>query len=142
MDIYPNFTLFFQIANFLFLLFLLNILLYRPIRKILGQRRDEMNSFEELIEDLQGKSTQYTKELDENMVAARSDGYREKETLKNAGLDEEKGMLREATSKAEAQVNEAKEEIQRKALDARQSLEEEVAVFSMELARKILGRSI
>jgi F-type H+-transporting ATPase subunit b len=142
MEIYPNFTLFFQIANFLFLLFVLNILLYRPIRKILGQRRDEMNSFEEMIEDFQGKSTQYAKELEENMVEARSDGYKEKETLKNAGLDEEKGMLREATSKTEAQINKAKEEIQRKALDARQSLEEEVAGFSRELAKKILGRSI
>lgn len=101
-----------------------------------------MNSFEEMIEDFQGKSTQYAKELEKNMVEARSDGYKEKETLKNAGLEEEKGMLQEVTSKAEAQIDKAKEEIRRKALDARQSLEEEVAGFSSELAKKILGRSI
>ena len=142
MDIYPNITVFFQIANFLVLLFILNILLFKPIRKILGQRRDEMHSFEEMIEDFQGKSSQYAKELEENMVGARSDGYREKETLKNAGLDEEKLRLREATSKAEEQINGAKEEIERMALDARQSLEQEVAGFSRDLAKKILGRSI
>ncbi len=37
-------TMFLQIANFLVLLFILNLILFRPIRKILAQREDEMNS--------------------------------------------------------------------------------------------------
>ncbi len=41
-----NNTLIIQIANFLVLLFLLNIILYKPIRKILGQRQEEMRTSE------------------------------------------------------------------------------------------------
>lgn len=142
MDIYPNLTLVFQIANFLFLLFILNIILYRPIRKILGQRGDEVISFQEMIEDFQGRSAEGAKNLEESMADARSQGFKEKESLKGAGMEEEKVMLQQAISSAEERIGKAKEEIDQDTAQARRSLEEEVRVFSEELAEKILGRSI
>ncbi|MGD2124610.1 MAG: hypothetical protein PVG99_00930 [Desulfobacteraceae bacterium] len=137
-----DFTLIIQIANFLFLLFILNILLYRPIRKILTRRREEMDSYEGMIGDFQNKSAQYTKELEESVAWARREGAKEKETLKSDGLEEEKGMLGEATSEAAGKIEQARDEISRTLVDARQSLENELAVFSKELAEKILGRSV
>jgi F-type H+-transporting ATPase subunit b len=142
MDIYPNLTLLFQIANFLFLLFILNIIVYRPIRKILGQRGDEVISFQEMIEDFQNRSEKDAKTLQENMVGARSQGFKEKENLKSAGLEEEKVRLQKAISAAEEKIGKAKGEIDENTAQARRSLEEEVKIFSKELAEKILGRSI
>ena len=142
MDIYPNITVFFQIANFLLLLLILNFVVYRPIRRILGQRGDEVLSFQGMIEDFQNRSEKDAKALEENMASARSEGFREKENLKNAGLEEERVALQGAQSSAEEKIGKAKGEIDRYAAEARQSLEEEVKVFSKELAEKILGRSI
>jgi F-type H+-transporting ATPase subunit b len=76
------------------------------------------------------------------MAGARSQGFKEKENLKGAGLEEEKVMLQEAISSAEDKIGKAKGEIDQNTAQARQSLEEEVRVFSKELAEKILGRSI
>ena len=142
MDIYPNFTVFFQIANFLLLLLILNFTVYRPIRRILGQRGDEFLSFQGMIEDFQNRSEKDAKTLEENMASARSEGFKEKENLKNAGLEEEKVTLQGAISSADEKIDKAKGEIDRDAAQARQSLEEEVKVFSKELAEKLLGRSI
>jgi F-type H+-transporting ATPase subunit b len=142
MDIYPNITFLFQIANFLILLFILNIILYKPIRKILGQRGNEVISFQEMIEDFQNRSEKESKALEENMASARSQGFKEKETLKSAGLEEEKVMVQQAISSAEEKIGKAKGEIDQDTAQARRSLEEEVRVFSQELAEKILGRSI
>ena len=142
MDIYPNITFLFQIANFLILLFILNIILYKPIRKILGQRGNEVISFQEMIEDFQNRSEKESKALEENMASARSQGFKEKETLKSAGLEEEKVMVQQAISSAEEKIGKAKGEIDQDTAQARRSLEEEVSVFSQELAEKILGRSI
>ena len=142
MDIYPNFTLVFQIANFLFLLFILNIILYRPIRNILGQRGSEVVSFQGMIEDFQSRSEKGAKSLEENMATARSQGFKEKESLKRAGIEEEKVTLQQAVSSAEEKIGKAKGEIDQDTAQARRSLEEEVRVFSQELAEKILGRSI
>jgi F-type H+-transporting ATPase subunit b len=142
MEIYPNITLFFQIANFLFLLFLLNIIVYRPIRKILGRRGDEVVSYQEMVEDFQSRFEKDAKTLEENMADARREGFKEKEDLKTAGLEEERSMLQAAISSAEETISKAKGEIDRNTVQARQSLQEEVRVFSQELAQKILGRSI
>jgi F-type H+-transporting ATPase subunit b len=142
MDIYPNITFLFQIANFLILLFILNIILYKPIRKILGQRGNEVISFQEMIEDFQNRSEKESRALEENMASARSQGFKEKETLKSAGLEEEKVMVQQAISSAEEKIGKAKGEIDQDTAQARRSLEEEVRVFSQELAEKILGRSI
>ena len=137
-----DYTLFFQIANFLILLFVLNIVLFRPIRKILSRRSDEINAFRKTIEDFQGKSAKYSKDLEENILGANREGYREKEDLKGKGLEAEKEMLQEANASVEEKIGKAKEEIQANVLNARQSLEADVGVFSKELAEKILGRSI
>ena len=142
MELYPNYTLFIQIANFLFLLFLLNVILYRPIRKILGQRKMEIQVFEGDIGELQAKSVQYEQELEENAAGARNEGFKEKEALKGEGLEEEKGLLDVAMASAAEKVDQAKEEIGRKIGEARRSLEEEMAAFSQELAQEMLGRSL
>jgi len=137
-----DYTVFFQIANFLVLIFILNIVLYKPIRKILGRRADQMGSLEETISDFQDKFIRDSEDLQKNMTESNREGFREKEDLKGEGLEAESGLLKEAASSAEEKISEAKEEIQGAASDVRQSLEAEVAVFSKELAEKILGRSI
>ena len=68
MDIYPNITVFIQIANFLVLLFALNIIFYRPIRRILGRRSEEVRDLHESIVDFREKSDQCGKELDESYI--------------------------------------------------------------------------
>lgn len=137
-----DYTLIIQIANFLFLLFILNIFLYKPIRQILSQRREEIDSFAGMIGEFEDKSAQSKKALEENMAGARKEGLKEKEALKGEGSDQEKGMLQEATTEASEKLDQARDEISASLVSARQTLEKELALFSRELAQKILGRSI
>ena len=62
--------------------------------------------------------------------------------LLNNDTIEEKGVLQEATASAEDRIGKAKEEMQQKMMQARQSLEKEVEAFSQDLAEKILGRKV
>jgi len=137
-----DYTLFIQIANFLFLLFVLNLVLYRPIRRILEQRSEKVRTFERMIAEFQNKAAQYSKELQESAAAANKEGIREKETLRSDGLDGEKGMLREAMSSATEKIDQARKDIDNKVIEARQSLETQLDAFSKELAEKILRRTV
>jgi F-type H+-transporting ATPase subunit b len=137
-----DFTLFIQIVNFLVLLFVLNLVLYRPIRKILSRRKEEMGVFQGMIEGFQQKSAACAKKIEEDMAETRKEGLRQKETLKNQGLEEEKQMLRNASSAAADKMGEAREELEEKLGGLRQSLGREMALFSKELAEKVLGRSL
>jgi F-type H+-transporting ATPase subunit b len=142
MDIYPNTTLFIQIVNFLFLLFVLNIVFYRPIRRILNRRSEEVRGLHESIEDFREKSDQYVEDLEESYKGARGEGYEEKDKLKMAGTQMEKEILQDAISSAEAKIGKARDEIDRSMTGVRQSLEDELNSFSKELAEKILGRNV
>lgn len=137
-----NYTLVIQLGNFLLLLFLLNIFLYRPIRRILAQRNEEVNSLQKMIEDYQNSSEQNEKGIEENMIQARKEGFGEKENLRGQGQKEEQGILEEANAKVEEKMGKTKEEMDSKMAAVRKALQDQTAAFSMELAEKILGRSI
>jgi F0F1-type ATP synthase membrane subunit b/b' len=51
-------------------------------------------------------------------------------------------MLREASSKASGKIGDARKEMDEKLKGVRLSLEKEMALFSKELAEKVLGRSL
>ncbi len=137
-----NFTLLLQVITFLLLVFLLNIILYRPIRKILAQRSEETDSLQGMIDEFQHRSEEGEKGIEEGMLQARKEGYVEKENLKGDGLEQEKGILQVANSRLEEKIGGARKELEKKISAARRALEGEMTNFSNELAEKILGRSI
>jgi len=137
-----DYTLFIQIANFLFLLFLLNILMFRPIRRIMNQRSEETNSLEKTIKDLQDRSAKSESSIEEGMIQARKEGYAEKEGLKGSGQQQERVVLQEAGTEAERKIDAAKKEIDTITAEVRKALEGQVVAFSKELSEKILGRSV
>jgi F0F1-type ATP synthase membrane subunit b/b' len=101
-----------------------------------------MLSFEGMISEFEEKSTESGKALEENEAGARKEGLKEKEALKGDGSEQEKAMIRDATSQASEKMDQARDEITRSFVSAQQSLEKELAFFSKELAEKILGRNI
>jgi F-type H+-transporting ATPase subunit b len=140
-SIWPVGVLWIQIANFLILLFVLNIIAYRPIRRIMNQRREEMDALEKNAESFQEKYAQDEEALQENIVSARREGFTVKEEIKQQGLEKEKGMLQDAASRTEEQLGKARAEIDQMLAGVRQTLQGEVDTFSQDVAEKILGRS-
>ncbi|MDY6971612.1 MAG: hypothetical protein SV775_04700 [Thermodesulfobacteriota bacterium] len=137
-----NYTIVIQIANFLFLLLFLNIILYRPIRRILIQRNEEVDSLQNVIEDYRNRSDENEKGLQEDIVYARQQGHSEKENLRGEGIEKEKVILLEVGSSVEEKIGKARSETESKMADVRKALDDQVSGFSRELAEKILGRII
>ena len=121
-----DYTLFIQIANFLFLLFILNIILYKPIRRALSQRRAQMDSLERATSDFETKAADHLRELEESMAGARREGAAQKESIRVSGLEQEKGMLRDAANRAGDKMSEAREDMEDRLAAARRSLENEI----------------
>ena len=138
----PDGSTFIQIINFVFLIWVLNLLLYKPIRKILAQRKEKIEGLELSIET----SDKGAKEKDEALAAgikeARTKGFKEKEALMQEAADEEKKIITEINSKAQAELAEVRENIKRDADVARKSLQKEVDNFANLICQKILGRAV
>ena len=137
-----DYSLFIQIVNFLFLILLLNIIVFRPIRNTLNRRKEEMSSDEEMIQEWDRRADMYSKELEANMLDTREKGVIEIEALKSEGMEEEQRMLKETYLMIQDKLKKARMELDEKRLEAGDSLSTEVKDFSMDLAEKFLGRGL
>ncbi len=142
MALYPDFTLFIQMANFLILLFILNIFLYKPIRGIIEKRNKEINNLGSLIEKMKREVEEREKSIKEMLIQARKEGILQKESLKEEASNYEKELLKETYKKIEEKFIKAKEELEKKLETIRRELQKEVEILSIELAERILGRRL
>jgi len=142
MTVIPDWTLFLQMGNFILLIFILNAILYKPIRQILIERKNKIQGYKEGIDTLQQDASESEKSFQAKISEARQQGVREKENLKQAGQDEEKQITDEINRKAQAELEAVRAQIVKDAEDARRGLEKEIEVFSGTIFEKILGRAV
>lgn len=142
MTIYPDFTLLIQIINFLLLIFILNMVLYKPIRNIIRKREEEFNNLSSLIEQVKNEVYEKERKMQELIIQARKLGFVEKESLKEEAANYEKELLKETYETVTKKLTTAKEELQEKLQHIQKELEKDVAIFSKEVAERILGRGI
>ena len=138
----PDGSLIIQIANFLLIIWILNLILYRPIRNILRQRKEKIEGLELRIEtyneDAQKKDDAFASGIQE----ARTKGLKEKETLLQSAAEEEKQIIANQNTKAQAELVEIRKKIVKDAEAARASLQEKVDEFANDICQKILGRKV
>jgi len=137
-----NISFLIQMANFLVLLVLLNFVLYRPIRGIIKERREKMDSLAAEAEKFQQKTTQTREEMEEVLRQARADGLKRVDGFKNEGHEEEASRLTSLNQEVETETAKANTQIKEQMAKARDALLEQVDEFSLTLAEKLLGRSL
>lgn len=137
-----DYSLLIQIANFLILMIALNVLLFRPIREMIRQRKEKFAGFESDIQSLSSRASESAGRIEAKVVEARRDGFLKKDELKGLGQVEEKKILALAAEKAEAEVEKIRLQITGEIDVARQALKADLDAFSRELAQKVLGRSL
>jgi F-type H+-transporting ATPase subunit b len=134
--------LFVQIANFILLIFILNAILYKPIRNSLIERKKKIQGAEEAIESAKRSADEAGQTFKTKMGDAKMKGHQEKEALKQAGQEEEKRLVDEINQKAQAELEAVRAQIAKDAESARGKLKGEMKVFSAAIAEKILGRAV
>ncbi len=134
--------LFVQMANFIVLIFILNFILYKPIRKILIERKKKIQGLEESIDESQRDAAETDQTFQTKVSEAKMKGYQQKEALKQAGEEEEKQLVEEINRKAQADLEAARAQVAKLAEEARTKLKVETKVFSAAIAKKILGRAV
>lgn len=134
-------SLLIQIVNFLFLVFVLNAVLYRPIRQIMEKRRNEMDALDKEVARFKGMCEEKDHAIEETIISARREGNKHKEELRKMASEEEGKILSEANQSVQERMQRAKEEIERSLEEAKKALDEQINIFTQELVQKILGRA-
>ena len=134
-------SLFIQIINFLFLLYALNLVLFKPIRKILIERNEKFVGLEKGVERLLLRTDEKEMAYQDGVKSARSEGLKKKEALVEQASQEEKEILDKITKNAQANLAEVRAQVADETEKARVALEKEIDVFAKAIGEKILGRA-
>lgn len=137
-----NWTLFLQAANFLLLLFVLNFILYRPLRDILQKRRESVEGAHRRARELEGDINEKMARYQERLQEAKLKGSQEKMKLRQEALEEEGKLLAAAHGSASAKLQEIKGRVAEEAEQARRSLRSETETLAAQVASKVLGRAL
>jgi len=133
-------SVFIQIVNFLFLIWALNLVLYKPIRKVILKRKEKVEGLEQSIDNFkinaQGKEDAFVLGIKD----ARSKGQIEKEILLSAAQNEEKMLLEKINKKVQDDLAQMRDKIAKESEKVRSSLQNEVDSFANAIGQKILGR--
>jgi len=135
-------SLLIQIVNFLFLIWALNVILYKPIRNILQKRKAFVSDLEEGIQTADGDAQEKEQAFSEGIRAARNDGVEKKKAMLEEAAQEEMAIVEKINSKAQADLAEVKAKIAEEAGAVKESLQAELDVFASAIGQKILGRAI
>ena len=132
----------FQIVNFLLLMLILNVVLYKPIRKILAERKAKIDGDRDrataVDREVQEKMALYEAHLKEVKAKAGD----ERAALRKEAGAEEAALLEKARGEATASLSAIKERVAQEAAAAKTLLAEQAQSLSREICEKVLGRSV
>ncbi|KAF0145849.1 MAG: F-type H+-transporting ATPase subunit b [Nitrospirae bacterium] len=126
------------LVNFLVLIYVLNILLFKPLLRLFKEREDNVNGALGAAKDMNQKKDETIAKLSRELTDARNKAKGTFEALRGEGAS----LQKEAFSKAEAEaadiLQKARQELKAEAEKARQALKSDVDKFSDEIVRKLI----
>lgn len=138
----PDISLVYQMINFLILLFVLNVLLYKPIRKVLLERKAKIQGLESGVEKATADLVSQEESYKNGLRQARSEGLKEKEAFVEEASKQEREIIDQINQKAQTNLARIKKQVADETEQARKALEKEVEAFAKTIGEKILGRAI
>ncbi len=135
-------TLFLQIVNAFVLMFLLNGIIYKPVLKILKERKVKLQGMRDDVTKYEDNARRRQEEVDKKMHKASTQAKAAIDTAragaKAAGEEKLAAIKAEADTEKDKQLVDIKSQVEA----ARKNLEAGLDGFATAMAGKILGRSL
>lgn len=137
-----DWTMLVQFVNFLVLMAVLNILLYRPLRSVMSARQDAIDGGHKKARDLEDSINEKMERYESKLQQAKVEGSSDAATLRAQATKEESVILGEARSAADKSVSDLKDSVAVEAEQARKILTSETKSIATAIASRVLGRNV
>lgn len=135
-----NYTILVQFANFLILLIVLNVLLFKPVQKALNKRRSFVRSLSDKAGEENRRAFEIGKEYEERAGERKKPILAERDALVKEAQAASTNVIEEARRAFTADLDTMKERVRAEADAALARLAGETPRLSEEAAERILGR--
>ncbi|MCE5263902.1 MAG: hypothetical protein LLG97_10250 [Deltaproteobacteria bacterium] len=137
-----DYSLGIQIINFLLLIFILNLLLYKPILGIIDRRKKQLEDSEAEIHRLQETVEQKMAAYEEKLRQAKAAAAEQKNDIVRQGAEEAKTVIDAARAEIPGIMDEFHARMDGEIGKAKSILTDHSRQLSVQMAEKILGRSL
>ena len=137
-----DYTVCIQMFNFLLLIFLLNMFLYKSILGVIGKRNQQLMESDEEVKSLNQIIEQKMAEYEEKVRQAKLEALNQKNEIEQEGSEEGGKIIEEMKNKISQMIEEFHVKIGKEMDEAREFLRKQSQNTSIEIAEKVLGRSI
>lgn len=135
-------TLLIQFFNFVVLMVILNYLLYRPLRKVIQRRQENIQDSHQTAQQLEGQIEEKMTRYQEQLQAAKRKGAEERSLMRKSASEEEAKILAAAQAGAAEKLQQIKQQVQADTAEARAKLTKETGDLARQISSKVLGRAL
>ena len=138
----PDYTLLIQMVLFLILIFVLNILLYKPILAIIERRKKQLEESENEIKLFNESVEKRVAEYEEKLKQAKIKGSELKKEIIQEGENQAKNIVDVVRNEIPVIAREFQQKMDEEVEKAKLILDSHSKELSLEIARKVLGRPV
>ena len=135
-----NETLIVQVAGFLVFLFVINRIMFRPLRNVMSDREIHIERIKREIVQAQKEVASITGRIREQENTTRSEAMALREDLESSGSQQAQEIFESAKEEIAASRQKAQREISDRIAQERQALEKEAPSLAAAIIAKILDR--
>lgn len=141
-SVLPDYTLFIQIIAFLALIFILNVLLYKPILSIIDRRKKHIEELENEVILFNQSVDKKAAEYEEKLKLAKANAAELKKGIIKEGADQAKVIVDSVRNEIPVMMQEFQQKLDKEIQAARETLDSQSRRLSLEIAEKVMGRSV
>ncbi|MDR2799833.1 MAG: ATP synthase F0 subunit B [Desulfovibrio sp.] len=133
-----NITLFIQLVNFFIAVFVLNLLLIRPIRGIIKKRKGIIGELSGEADNFEAEASRRLVSYEEELMKARQGAALARKDGHAAGVAEQQNIVEKAQESARDIIDGARRSVQAEAESALKELRARTEAVSASLAERLL----
>ena len=138
----PDYTLLIQMGLFLSLIFVLNILLYKPILSIIERRKKQLEESENEIKLFNESVEKRVSEYEEKLRQAKIKGSELKKEIIQEGVNQAKNIVDVVRNEIPILTRDFQQKMDKEVEKAKLILDSHSKELSLEIAQKVLGRPV
>lgn len=138
----PDITLLVQMAIFLGLVFVLNFLLYKPVLSIIDRRKKQLEELENEIKLFNDAVDKKSSEYEDKLRQAKTKGSDLKKEIIQEGNEQARQIVDTVRNEIPSLVQQFQAKMEKEVSAARQVLQNQSKTLSVDIATKVLGRSV
>jgi F-type H+-transporting ATPase subunit b len=137
-----NETLIVQVISFLIFLFIINRVMFRPLRSLVAERQSHIEDIRQDIVAAGKKFESLTNQIEEQEAAVKMEAFMQKKNLEEAGGRQADEIFVSTQKTIAAEKDKALKEVDAQVLEAKKIIQMESEALALSIIEKVLDRRL